>query len=52
MNNGKWYCSFYYTDWQGIRKRKKKEGFNTQREAKAWESEFYKQNDGKLFNDV
>lgn len=40
MNNGKWYCSFYYTDWQGIRKRKKKEGFNTQREAKAWESDF------------
>lgn len=40
MNNGKWYCSFYYTDWQGIRKRKKKEGFATQREAKAWESDF------------
>ena len=40
MNNGKWYCSFYYTDWQGTRKRKKKEGFNTQREAKAWENDF------------
>ena len=20
MSNGKWYCSFYYTDWQGNRK--------------------------------
>lgn len=40
MKNGKWYCSVYYTDWQGNRKRKKKEGFITQREAKAWESEF------------
>ena len=40
MNNGKWYCSFYYTNWQGNRKRKKKEGFATQREAKAWESDF------------
>lgn len=40
MSNGKWYCSFYYTDWQGNRKRKKKEGFTTQREAKAWESDF------------
>ncbi|MCI9617002.1 MAG: site-specific integrase [Eubacterium sp.] len=38
--NGKWYCSFYYTDWQGNRKRKKKEGFNTQREAKTWEIDF------------
>lgn len=40
MKSGKWYCSVYYTDWQGNRKRKKKEGFITQREAKAWESEF------------
>ena len=40
MSNGKWYCSFYYTDWQGNRKRKKKEGFTTQREAKAYESNF------------
>lgn len=21
---GKWYCSFYYSDWQGKRKKKKK----------------------------
>ena len=35
-----WYCSFYYHDWQGNRKRKKKEGFRTQREAKAFERDF------------
>lgn len=40
LNNGKWYASFYYTDWQGKRKRKKKEGFKTQREAKAFEYDF------------
>lgn len=39
-NTGKWYCSFYYTDWQGKRKKKKKEGFKTKREAKEWENEF------------
>lgn len=35
-----WYCSFYYTDWTGERKLKKKRGFNTKREATAWEDEF------------
>lgn len=35
-----WFCSFYYHDWQGNRKRKKKEGFKTQREAKAFERDF------------
>lgn len=35
-----WYCSFYYTDWTGNKKKKKKEGFKTQREAKAFEREF------------
>jgi integrase len=37
---GTWYCSFYYDDWTGQRKRKKKEGFKTQREAKAFERDF------------
>ena len=37
---GTWYCKFYYEDWQGKRKQKKKEGFKTQREAKAYEREF------------
>lgn len=35
-----WYCSFYYVDWTGKRKLKKKRGFKTQREAKAWEKAF------------
>jgi len=35
-----WYCKFYYKDWQGERKQKKKEGFKTQREAKAFERSF------------
>lgn len=35
-----WYCSFYFTDWQGKRRKKKKEGFSTRQEALAWEREF------------
>ena len=35
-----WYTSFYYTDWQGNKKKKKKEGFKTQKEAKVYEREF------------
>lgn len=35
-----WYCKFYYKDWTGKRKQKKKEGFKTQREAKEFEREF------------
>ncbi len=36
----KWYCSFYYTNIQGVRTRKKKEGFATKREADEWERNF------------
>jgi integrase len=35
-----WYCSFYFTDWTGTKKLKKKRGFNTKREALAWERQF------------
>lgn len=35
-----WTAKFYYTDWTGERKQKKKEGFSTQREAKAFEHDF------------
>ena len=40
--NGKqlWYFSVRYTDWTGEKKRKKQEGFKTQREAKEAESNF------------
>lgn len=39
-NRGSWYCKFYYEDWTGKRKQKKKEGFKIQREAKEYEREF------------
>lgn len=35
-----WYTSFYYTDWTGCRKKKKKEGFKTKKEATDFEREF------------
>ncbi len=40
--NGKqlWYFSVRYTDWTGEKKRKKQEGFKTQREAKEAEAKF------------
>lgn len=36
----KWYYSVHYTDWTGEKKRKKQEGFKTQREAKEAEADF------------
>lgn len=35
--NGKWAITFYYTDWKGQRKRKRKTGYETKREAKEAE---------------
>lgn len=40
---GTWYASFYFTDWQGHRKKKIKRGFARQKDAKAFEEEFLKQ---------
>lgn len=37
---GSWFCKFYYTDWTGNRKQKKKEGFKTKKEAQEFEREF------------
>ncbi len=37
---GTYYCSFYYTDWTGSKKKKKKEGFKKQSDAKAFERDF------------
>ncbi|HDK7215184.1 TPA: site-specific integrase [Clostridium botulinum] len=37
---GTYFCSFYYTDWTGKKKRKKKEGFKKQKDAKDYEREF------------
>lgn len=40
MKNGLYYTYFRYTDWQGVRKQKKKEGFKTKKEAAAFERAF------------
>ena len=37
---GKWFCKFYYTDWQGNNRQKWKRGFATQKEALAYERDF------------
>lgn len=42
---GSWYVSFRYMDADGVRRRKKKEGFPTRREALAWEKQFLSEND-------
>lgn len=39
-SNSKWYCKFYYKDWTGERKQKKKSGFDLKRDADAFEREF------------
>lgn len=45
---GKWLCQFYYTDWTGQRKKKRKRGFATKREALEWEREFLKKTQADL----
>lgn len=39
-NRGTWTAKFYYTDWTGKRKQKKKEGFVTKKEALQFENDF------------
>ena len=43
---GTWYCKFYYTDYTGQRKQKKKSGFKLQRDAKEWERAFLERQQG------
>lgn len=38
-SNGKWRVLYRYTDWTGERKQSSKRGFETKREALAWERE-------------
>ena len=38
--NNTWYCQFYYADWQGNKRKKKKRGFRTKKEALEWENQF------------
>ncbi len=37
---GKWFCKFYYTDWQGSNRQKWKRGFATKKEALTYERDF------------
>lgn len=39
-DRGTWYCSFYYTDWTGAKKKTKKRGFARKKDAEAYEREF------------
>ncbi len=43
--NNTWYCQFYYKDWTGERKQKRKRGFAKKREAEQWEADFKAQYD-------
>lgn len=43
---GTWYVQFYYTDWDGKKKKKWKRGFKTKREALDWERNFILKADG------
>ncbi len=43
---GTWFVSFRYTDWDGTRRQKKKEGFRTRREALEYEQEFKRKQGG------
>lgn len=43
-----WYCKFYYQDYTGERKQKKKRGFKRQKDAKEWEMTFLTQNSSSL----
>lgn len=49
--NGKWYCKFYYKDYSGERKQKKKSGFDLKKEALAWERDFI-ENHAAVNNDI
>ena len=42
----KYYCAFYYTDYTGLRRKKKKEGFTTAAAAKQFERDFIDQHNG------
>ncbi len=39
-NRGTWTAQFYYTDWKGVKHKKKKRGFKLEREAKEFEKQF------------
>ena len=49
---GTWMANFYYTNWQGERKRKNKRGFPTKKEALAYERQFLQQTGGDMEMEV
>ena len=40
LKRGTWYCQFYYRDWTGENKQKRKRGFKREKDAKEWERNF------------
>lgn len=38
--NGKWFCKFYYKDWQGVSRQKKKKGFLLNGKQKSLKENF------------
>ncbi len=40
LERNTWTSQLYYTDWQGNKKKKKKRGFSTKKEALEYEREF------------
>lgn len=47
-NTGKWYASFYFTNWKGTKEKKMKRGFPRKADAQAWEREFLQQKNADL----
>ena len=43
QKSGKWYCKFYYTNWQGQKKQKLKRGFERKKDSQEWERLFLEQ---------
>ncbi len=45
---GKWYASFYFSNWNGVREKKMKRGFQTKKAALEWEREFLRESKADL----
>lgn len=47
--NGTWTIQCYFADWTGQRKKKKKRGFRTKRDAQEWERDFLAKGSSDIF---
>ena len=47
-----WMARFYYTDWKGARKQKKKRGFEKKKDALAYEADFMARAEQKTTHDL